>query len=72
MKIAAALLESSKSSLAWLGHRGDLGMPKFLPELPKAYSDQLEAIVERRAAAFAAAAQRRNQKTEPKSRGGKR
>ena len=33
MKCAAAVLESTKPELVWLGEQGDLGMPKFLPEL---------------------------------------
>src|SRR5687767_6391497 len=35
MKCADAVLVSSKLKLEWLGQVGDLGMPKFLPWLPK-------------------------------------
>jgi len=52
MKCAAAVLESTKAKLAWLGDEGDLGMPKFLPELPKPQRDRLEAMVEREATKF--------------------
>ena len=52
MKCAAAVLESTKPKLAWLGEKGDLGMPKFLPELPKPQRDRLEAMVEREATKF--------------------
>ena len=52
MKCAAAVLESTKPELAWLGENGDLGMPKFLPELPKPQQDRLEAIVDREATTF--------------------
>jgi hypothetical protein len=52
MKCAAAVLESTKPELAWLGEQGDLGMPKFLPELPKPQRDRLEAMVEREATKF--------------------
>jgi hypothetical protein len=31
IKCAAAVLESAQVDLAWLGEKGDLGMPKFLP-----------------------------------------
>ena len=52
MKCAAAVLESTKPQLVWLGEQGDLGMPKFLPELPKRLQDRLEAIVDREATKF--------------------
>ena len=52
MKCADAVLESAKPALAWLGEKGDLGMPQFLPELPKPQRDRLEAIVEREATKF--------------------
>jgi hypothetical protein len=52
MKCAAAVLESVKPELAWLGTKGDLGMPKFVPNVPKPYQDRLEAIVEREATKF--------------------
>src|SRR2546422_7444557 len=35
MKCAAAVLESTKPELVWLGEKGDLMLPKFLPDLPK-------------------------------------
>jgi hypothetical protein len=47
MKCADAVLESTKPRLTWLGEEGDLGMPKFLPWLPKPHQEPLEAIVER-------------------------
>ncbi|HKG99386.1 MAG TPA: hypothetical protein VKB08_01505, partial [Bradyrhizobium sp.] len=34
------------------GEKGDLGMPKFLPALPKSQRDRLEAMVEREATKF--------------------
>jgi len=52
MKCAAGILESTKPRLAWLGKKGSLGMPKFLPELPKPQQDRLEAMVEREALKF--------------------
>jgi len=52
MKCAAAVLESTKPELAWLGEKGDLGMPKFLPDLPKPQQNRLEAMVEREATKF--------------------
>ncbi len=52
MKCAAAVLESSEQELAWLGEKGDLGMPKFLPDLPKPQQNRLEAMVLREATKF--------------------
>jgi len=52
MKCAAGILESTKPRLAWLGKKGNLGMPKFLPDLPKPQQDRLEAMVEREALKF--------------------
>ena len=47
MQCAGAVLESTKRRLEWLGQTEDLGMPKFLPWLPKPQQARLEAIVER-------------------------
>jgi len=52
MKCADAVLQSVKLKLAWLGQTEDLGMPKFLPALPKPHQDRLEAMVEREATKF--------------------
>ncbi len=52
MKCADAVLLSSKVKLEWLGQRDGLGMPKFLPALPKPHQDRLEAMVEREATTF--------------------
>jgi hypothetical protein len=52
MQCADAVLESARPRLAWLGDQGDLGMPKFVPELPKPHKDRLAAIVEREATRF--------------------
>ena len=52
MQCAGAVLESTKLKLEWLGQTEDLGMPKFLPPLPKPQQDRLEAMVERAATRF--------------------
>ena len=52
MKCAAAVLESTKPDLVWLDDQGDLGMPKFLPELPKPHRDRIERFVERETTRF--------------------
>ena len=52
MKCADAVLESTKPKLAWLAEDGDLGMPKFIPDLPKPQKDRLQALVEREALRF--------------------
>jgi Domain of unknown function (DUF6968) len=52
MKCADAVLQSEKLKLEWLGQTEDLGMPKFLPALPKPHQARLEAMVEREATKF--------------------
>ena len=52
MKCAAAVLQTTDVELEWLGVTGDLGMPKFIPYLPKPYQDRLEARIEREATKF--------------------
>ena len=52
MKCADVVLQTSKQKLKWLGQSEDLGMPKFLPALPKPHQDRLEAMVEREATKF--------------------
>jgi hypothetical protein len=47
MQGAGAVLESARQKLEWLGQTEDLGMPKFLPWLPKPQQARLEALVER-------------------------
>jgi hypothetical protein len=47
MQGAGVVLESAGQKLEWLGQTEDLGMPKFLPWLPKAQRERLEAIIER-------------------------
>jgi hypothetical protein len=47
MQCAGAVLESANRKLEWLGQTEDLGMPRFLPWLPKPQQDRLEAIIER-------------------------
>ena len=60
MKCAGAVLESAKLKLEWLGQTEDLGMPKFLPALPKPHQDRLEAMVEREATKFWRSLERAN------------
>jgi hypothetical protein len=52
MQCAGAVLESAKLKLEWLGQTEDLGMPRFLPSLPKPQQDRLDAMVEREATKF--------------------
>ena len=49
IKCAAAVLETTKAELAWLGQHGDLGMPKYFPEVSKPDQRRLEAMVQREA-----------------------
>lgn len=72
MKCADAVLESTKSELVWLGEQGDLGMSKFLPELPQPHQNRLEAIVEREATDFWRRARAHKAKTSKPSKGRKR
>ena len=59
MQFASATLETWGSQLEWLGRKGDLGFPRFLPNLPRPQQDGLERIVEREVARFYAVAKRR-------------
>jgi hypothetical protein len=59
IQFASATLETSGYELEWLGQKGDLGFPRFLPNLPKAQQDRLDRIVEREVVRFYAVAQRR-------------
>jgi hypothetical protein len=52
MKYAGAMLESGDAKLEWLRQTEDLGMPKFLPDLPKPGQPRLEAMIEREATKF--------------------
>ena len=52
MQCAGAVLESAKQKLVWLGQTEDLGMPRFLPPLPKPQQVRLAAMVEREAIRF--------------------
>jgi hypothetical protein len=52
LKHAGVILESTKPKLAWLGEKGNLGMPRFLPDLPKREQDRLKSMVEREAIRF--------------------
>lgn len=49
IRIAAAVLESTKEKLAWLGQYGDLGMPKYLPAVLEPDLRRFEAMVQREA-----------------------
>ena len=49
IRVAAADLESTKPKLAWLGQYGDVGMPKYLPDVSQPDLGRLEAMVQREA-----------------------
>jgi hypothetical protein len=73
MQCAGAALESTKSRLEWLGQTEDLGMPRFLPWLPKPEQDRLHAIVEREVTKWARRAERAHKtKRSPRSKEGTR
>jgi hypothetical protein len=50
MMCATVELESAGSRLVWLGESGDLGLPKFLPDLPPPHQRHLETVVQREVA----------------------
>ena len=52
MKCAGAVLESSTLELEFLGQTEDLGLPRFLPDLPKRERARLERIVDREATKY--------------------
>lgn len=73
MQCAAAELECSKRRLEWLGQTEDLGMPKFLPWLPKPQQDQLQVIVDREVIKWARRAEHAHKAKRSKPpKGGKR
>lgn len=73
MQCAGAVLESTRLRLEWLGQTEDLGMPKFLPWLPKPHQDRLQAIVEREVTNWARRAERAHKAKRSKlSKGRKR
>jgi hypothetical protein len=47
MKCATDALASAESDLEWLGQKGDVMLPRFLPDLPRPQQALLEAIVQR-------------------------
>ena len=70
MQCAGAALESATPQLEWLGQTGDLGMPRFLPWLPKPQQDRLDAMVERELTRWVRRAQRAHEaKRSPASKG---
>ena len=68
MQGAGVVLESAKQKLEWLGQTEDLGMPKFLPWLPKPQQARLEAIVEREITKWVRRAERAHKAKQSKSR----
>lgn len=71
MQAAGAELESAGQKLEWMGQTEELGMPKFLPWLPKPQQARLEALVERELTNWVRRAERAHkskQSKEPKGR----
>ena len=58
MECAGDVLESTNVELEWLGQNEDLGMPRFLPWLPKPQQARLQAIVEREVSRWVRRAER--------------
>ena len=58
MQGAGVVLESAGQKLEWLGQTEELGMPKFLPWLPKAQQERLEALIERQLTTWVRRAER--------------
>jgi hypothetical protein len=72
MQGAGAVLESARQKLEWLGQTEDLGMPKFLPWLPKPQQARLEAIVERELTKWVRRAERAHKGKQSKESKGRR
>ena len=73
MQRAGMVLESVGRELEWLGQSEDLGMPKFLPWLPKPQQRRIEAIIEREVAKWVHRAERAHEtKASKPSKGRKR
>jgi hypothetical protein len=68
MQDAGLALESARQKLEWLGQTEDLGMPRFLPWLPKPERTRLEAIVEREIARWARQTERAHKAKSSKRR----
>jgi hypothetical protein len=68
MKCAASVLSSSKPQLEWFGQKGELMLPRFLPDLPHREQDRLEAMVEREATKFWRRSERAHKAKSPKRR----
>ena len=66
MQGAGVVLESAKQKLEWLGQTEDLGMPKFLPWLPRPQQARLEAIIERELTKWVRRAERAHTAKRPK------
>ena len=58
MQVATVTLETSGHDLEWLGQRDDLGLPKFLPNLPQPQLDRLERAIDREVTRYRAASGR--------------
>lgn len=59
MQWAGAVLGAAGRQLVWLGEPGDLGMPRFLPEVPRPMQRRIDAAVERELRHYVRAAARR-------------
>jgi hypothetical protein len=68
MQDAGMVLESARQKLEWLGQTEDLGMPKFLPWLPKPQRVRLEAVVEREITKWVRRAERAHKAKSSKGR----
>ena len=72
MQGAGVVLESAGQKLEWLGQTEDLGMPKFLPWLPKPQQFRIEAMVEREITKWVRRAERAHKAKSSKPSNGRR
>jgi hypothetical protein len=71
MQAAGAELESAGQKLEWMGQTEELGMPRFLPWLPKPQQARLEAFVERELTKWVRRAERAHKSKQSKESKGR-
>lgn len=59
LQYAKIVLSASKYQLTWLDETGDLGLPLYVPSLPKRHQDRVQRLVDREVERFYKAAKRK-------------
>jgi hypothetical protein len=64
LQYAKIVLDASKDEITWIDETGDLGLPLYLPMLPKRHQDRVQRMMDREVERFYKAAKRKAQKRE--------